>query len=70
MFRDQATGEDYAAEFIIPNCKIQSAFTFTMAATGDPSTFTFTMDVFPDTIIGGTKKVLCAIQISEEEERE
>ena len=52
------------AEFIIPNCKIQSNFTFTMASTGDPSTFTFTMDAFPDyTRFDRSKKVLAAIQI-------
>ena len=52
------------AEFIIPNCKIQSNFTFTMASSGDPSTFTFTIDAFPDyTRFNKTKKVLAAIQI-------
>jgi hypothetical protein len=52
------------AEFIIPNCKIQSSFNFTMASSGDPSTFTFTMDAFPDyTRFDDTKKVLAAIQI-------
>jgi hypothetical protein len=55
------------AEFIIPNCKIQSNFTFTMASSGDPSTFTFTMDAFPDyTRFDRSKKVLAAIQIIEE----
>ena len=55
------------AEFIIPNCKIQSNFTFTMASSGDPSTFTFTMDAFPDyTRFDHSKKVLAAIQIIEE----
>jgi hypothetical protein len=35
-----------------------------MAATGDPSTFTFTMDAFPGyTYFDRTKKVLCAIQV-------
>ena len=63
LFRDQ-NGVDMPAEFIIPNCKIQSNFTFTMAASGDPSTFTFTMDAFPDyTRFDKTKKVLAAIQI-------
>lgn len=63
LFRDQA-GVDHPAEFIIPNCKVQSNFTFTMAATGDPSTFTFTMDAFPDyTRFNKTKKVLAAIQV-------
>lgn len=37
LFRDQATGRDDAAEFIIPNGKIQTNFNFTMAGTGDPS---------------------------------
>ena len=67
LFRDQATGNDYPAEFIIPNCKIQSNFTFTMASTGDPSTFTFTMDAFPEyTRFDKTKKVIAAIQIVED----
>jgi hypothetical protein len=35
-----------------------------MASSGDPSTFTFTMDAFPDfTRFDRTKKVLAAIQI-------
>ena len=59
-------GEDVSAEFIIPNCKIQSNFTFSMASTGDPSTFTFTMDAFPDfTKYDKTNKVLCALRIDE-----
>ena len=65
LFRD-TNGVDYPAEFIIPNCRIQSNFTFTMASTGDPSTFTFTMDAFPDyTRWDKSKKVLAAIQIIE-----
>ena len=67
LFRDQGTGEDYPAEFVIPNCKIQSNFTFTMAPTGDPSTFNFTMDAFPDyTKFDKTKKVIAALQIVED----
>ena len=63
LFRTQ-DGKDLPAEFIIPNCKIQSNFTFTMASSGDPSTFTFTMDAFPDyTRFDRSKKVLAAIQI-------
>ena len=55
-------GIDVPAEFVIPNCKVQSNFTFTMAATGDPSTFTFTMDAFPDyTRWDKTKKVFASI---------
>ena len=68
LFRDQ-NGADKPAEFIIPNCKIQSNFTFTMASSGDPSTFTFTMDAFPDyTRFDKTKKVLAVIQVIEEGE--
>ena len=63
LFRG-TNGVDYPAEFIIPNCRIQSNFTFNMASTGDPSTFTFTLDAFPDyTRWDKTKKVLAAIQI-------
>ena len=42
LFREP-NGVDMPAEFIIPNCKIQSNFNFTMASSGDPSTFTFTI---------------------------
>ena len=63
LFRN-VDGVDMPAEFIIPNCKIQSNFSFSMSSSGDPSTFTFTMDAFPDyTRFDGTKKVLAAIQI-------
>lgn len=37
LFRDEATGQDFPAEFVIPRGKIQSNFTFTMANSGDPS---------------------------------
>ena len=63
LFRN-TDGVDMPAEFVIPNCKIQSSFNFTMASSGDPSTFTFTIDAFPDyTRFDKTKKVLAAIQI-------
>ncbi len=63
LFRD-TNGVDLPAEFVIPNCKIQSNFTFTMASSGDPSSFTFTIDAFPDyTRFDKTHKVLAAIQI-------
>lgn len=73
LWRDQGTQKDYPAEFIIPNLRVQSNFTFTMASSGDPSSFTFTCDAFPDyTRFDKTKKVLAQIQIigtdSEEEE--
>ena len=38
-----------------------------MASTGDPSTFTFTMDAFPGyTMFDRTRKVLCVIQVVED----
>lgn len=64
LFRRQNDGVDLPAEITFPNVKIQSNFTFSMASTGDPSTFTFTMDAMPGyTVFEPTKKVLCAIQI-------
>ena len=69
LFRDQNTGKDLPAEITLPNVIIQSNFTFSMASTGDPSTFTFTMDAFPGyTYFDNTKKVLCVIQVVEESE--
>lgn len=67
LFRRESDGVDMPAEITIPNVKIQSNFTFSMASTGDPSTFTFTMDAFPGyTNFDPTKKVLCVIQIVED----
>ena len=67
LFRDENTGKDMPAEITLPNVKIQSNFTFSMASTGDPSTFTFTMDAFPGyTYFDNTKKVLCVIQVVDE----
>ena len=68
LFRRQSDGKDLPAELIFPNVKIQSNFTFTMAATGDPSTFTFTMDAMPGyTISDPNHKVLCVMQIIDDE---
>ena len=67
LFRRETDGVDMPAEITIPNVKIQSNFTFSMASTGDPSTFTFTMDAFPGyTYFDRTKKVLCVIQTVED----
>ena len=64
LFRREDTGKDMAAEIIIPKAKVQSGFTFTMAASGDPSTFTFTIDAFPGyTMFDKTKKVMCVMQV-------
>ena len=68
LFREQHTAKDMPAEIVFPNVKIQSNFTFSMANTGDPSTFTFTMDAFPDyTNFDRQHKVFAAIQIVGEE---
>ena len=65
LFRNEQ-GQDMPAEFVIPNCKIQSNFNFAMSNSGDPSTFTFTMDAFPDyTRFDHTHKVFAAIQVIE-----
>ncbi len=67
LFRRQADGVDLPAQLVIPNAKIQTNFTFTMAPSGDPSTFTFTADAFPGKVKGNkTNKVLYALQIMED----
>lgn len=64
LFRRESDGADLPAEFIIPRGKIQSNFSFTLASTGDPSTFDFTMDAFPGYVVGSpAKEVLAAIQV-------
>lgn len=69
LFRRQSDGVDMPAEFIIPNGKVQSNFTFTMAANGDPSVFTFTVDAFPDyTKFDPTERVFAAIQVIDDED--
>lgn len=64
LYRRESDGKDLPAELTFPNVKVQSNFTFTMAPTGDPSTFTFTMDAFPGyTFFDKKKKVLCVMQV-------
>ena len=64
LFRREDTGEDMAAELIFPKVKVQCAFTLTMAANGDPSTFSFVMDAFPSfTRFDRTHKTMVNIQI-------
>ena len=69
LFREEATGRDLPAQFVIPRGKIQSNFTFTMANSGDPSTFTFTIDCFPAyTKFNKTKKVMASLQVLDAED--
>lgn len=69
LFRRQVDGVDLPAQLVIPNAKIQTNFTFTMAPSGDPSTFTFTADAFPGKVKGSkANKVLYALQIIEDAE--
>ena len=67
LFRAQATGIDMPANLTFPNVKVQSGFTISLAGTGDPSTFDFTMDAFPGyTYFDKSKQVLCVIQVVED----
>ena len=67
LFRRQEDGVDLPANITLPKVKIQSNFTFSMASSGDPSTFTFTMDAMPGyTYFDRSKKVLCVIQVIED----
>lgn len=69
LFRRQSDGKDLAAQIIIPNAKIQTAFTFEMSPSGDPSTFTFTADAFPGILAGdpvGAKRKMYAMRILED----
>lgn len=67
LFRRASDGKDLPAQFVIPKGKVQSNFTFTLASSGDPSTFTFTVDAFPDyTLFDQSCKVLFALQIADE----
>lgn len=64
LFRRQDNGDDMPAILTIPNAKVQSNITFTMAGSGDPSTFTFTVDAFPGyTYFNARKKTIVDIQI-------
>lgn len=68
LVRKQSNGADVPAIITLPNVKIQSNFTFTMASSGDPSTFTFTMDAMPGyTYFNKKDKVLCVMQIINDE---
>lgn len=64
LFRNEADGVDKAAQIIIPKGKVQSNFNISMANTGDPSTFTFTVDAMADyTKFDKAQKVLTTINV-------
>lgn len=68
FFREEYTALDMPVVITLPNVKIQSNFTFTMANSGDPSTFTFTMDCFPAYVKGNhTQKVFASIDMVADE---
>ena len=68
LFRRKSDGKDLPANLTFPNVKIQSNFTFSLSSTGDPSTFTFTMDALPGyTYFDKTREVLCVIQVVEDQ---
>lgn len=67
LFREQTTGTDCAVEMTLPNVKVQSNFSFSLSASGDPSTFDFVMDAMPGyTYFDNTKKVAMVMQIVED----
>ena len=68
LFRRKSDGVDMPANLTFPNVKIQSNLTFQLSGTGDPSTFTFTMDALPGyTYFDKSREVLCVIQVIEDE---
>lgn len=66
LFR-RMDGVDLPAIIQIPKAKVQSAFSFAMSPTGDPASFSFTVDAFPDYLPGSTEKTLVAINVIEAE---
>ena len=67
LFRRKSDGVDMPANLTFPNVKIQSNLTFSLSGTGDPSTFTFTMDALPGyTYFDKSREVLCVIQVIED----
>lgn len=67
LFRRQSDSLDLPAQFTIPNGKISTNFTFSMASTGDPSTFPFQVEAFSDYLPFNKKcKALFALDIAEE----
>ena len=68
LFRRKSDGVDMPANLTFPNVKIQSNLTFSLSGTGDPSTFTFTMDALPGyTYFDKSREVMCVIQVIEDQ---
>lgn len=63
FWRRESDGVDAPAQITLPKAKVQSKFTLSMNNSGDPSTFTFTMNAMPDYVNGSTKKTLCQIDV-------
>lgn len=64
LVRRASDGVDLPVEFVIPKFKVTTALTFTLASSGDASTFTFSGDAYPDfSKFDLTRKVLADIQI-------
>lgn len=54
LFRDDK-GIDHDAIITIPNAKLQTTLNLSMASTGDPAAFTFTLDAMPSHIASDNK---------------
>lgn len=48
IMRDETTGTDYAAVFVIPKAKVESNFSLTMQPDGDPSTIDIPLEILDD----------------------
>lgn len=72
LYKDVETGLDFPAKIVIPRGKIQSNFTLTMSASGDPSTTTITIDCLEGFVkygngAGRNEKVLAALILDQGE---
>lgn len=63
LFRDE-DGIDHVATIVIPKAKLQTQLNLSMSPTGDPSTFTFTFDAFPDKN-GDDKNLIFSLELDE-----
>lgn len=64
LVRRASDGMDLPVEFVIPKFKITTQLSFTLQSTGDPSTFNFQGDAYPDfSKFDLSRKVLADIQI-------